>query len=100
MNKEKAISIDDAYDSAVNFLDKYYDETELDDIGLLAGDMHLLEWKNCLHEAFPELEQIDANDYISFDDVFTIFFNFLGEYIEKNKAQKIVPLRTNMFSKI
>lgn len=93
MSKEKAISIDEAYDAAVNFLNKYYTNTESDDIGMLAGDMHLLE-DNCSADSAAQSGWQDS----IYEDAFTLFFNFLGEYIEKNDIPKVAELRASMFS--
>ena len=41
-NKEKTLTLDEAYDAMVDYLEKYYEKTKSDDLGSLLDDMALL----------------------------------------------------------
>ena len=41
-NKEKTLTLDEAYDAVIDYLDAYYEKTKSDDIGSLLSGMVLL----------------------------------------------------------
>ena len=70
---KKTLSIDDAYDAMVDYLESYYNRTKSDDVGSLLSGMQLLEdkttadpaamhdWKESVKKILEQKSKIHSN---------------------------------------
>ena len=105
-NKEKTLTLDDAYDAMVDYLEKYYEKTKSDDIGLLVGDMMLFDdgistdpaalddWNQSVCKI--KNLRIDNIQRLTITEAYNTMIDYLDSYRDRTNSKEIATLLSNM----
>lgn len=101
---DKKLSIDQAYDVVVDYLDKYYKKTKLDELGDLVGDMMLLDdnisldpaaiddWKDSVEKILSQHHSEVSNQELTPTGAYAAMIDYLKEYGKRINSEEINSL--------
>src|SRR6266446_1292448 len=105
-NKEKTLTLDEAYDAMVDYLEKYYEKTKSDDIGLLVGDMMLFDdgisadpaslddWNQSVCKV--KNQKIQNIQKLSIQEAYDAMIDDLAGYRDRINSEEVATLLNNM----
>lgn len=112
-NKEVRLTMNDAYDAFVDFLEKYYQKTHIGDIGSLIGDMLLLkddkptdpaaleDWNESVSKILDQDQQTYTPEVLvsitlTVDEAYNAMIDFLEGYCYRTSSDEIRVLLNEM----